>query len=414
MTLLAIGLDGFDTPEGGCTTHLASLLVLKLLHEGYTLLDYPWLIRLNPAVPWKTRGNGAVILLVEVDSRGEAEAVINTARKLAEDYDVEKGKATLIILEFGDVNELLEETLTRTLYVKALTSYVIVEEAATTLRKMRKRLRFTYGASRRSLIGALAALGGLRPGDDQSFELLAYRFPRFWATERRINPWTVILFDTVTGLLTFSNYDYEKAAPLIAPHGPDPVLYGLRGEDPSTLIKGLSIIDAGEPIAHWTIFRTNQGTDAHLVHALPCTLQPYTVTRVEGVVENIKFIKGGHALITLKTMCPNARTVTAAVYRETGRLHAFVRKVLEVHASIRVYGIVKPHGDRLTLNVEKIEVSNITENGIEYFVPRTNIVVPSARALHHLTKPFERYLASMLGATTVFRGPKPTTLVAGH
>ena len=53
-----------DSPKKGCTTYIAALLVEKLSQMGLTFVDYPHLIRLNPNVPWKTRGNGAVCIRV--------------------------------------------------------------------------------------------------------------------------------------------------------------------------------------------------------------------------------------------------------------------------------------------------------------------------------------------------------------
>ena len=66
--LVNVGLDDFDSPEGGCTTYVASLLVERLDREPWAeFLDYPRLVRLNPNVPFKTRGNGAVSLALEVE-----------------------------------------------------------------------------------------------------------------------------------------------------------------------------------------------------------------------------------------------------------------------------------------------------------------------------------------------------------
>jgi tRNA(Ile2)-agmatinylcytidine synthase len=61
-TILNIGFDDTDSPKGMCTTYLAYKLVGSLKKENITFLDYPRLIRFNPNIPWKTRGNGAVAL----------------------------------------------------------------------------------------------------------------------------------------------------------------------------------------------------------------------------------------------------------------------------------------------------------------------------------------------------------------
>src|SRR3990172_7712735 len=59
MTLV-LGVDDTDSLRGMCTTFLATELVRAL--SGWDLVGYPRLVRLNPNVPWKTRGNGAICL----------------------------------------------------------------------------------------------------------------------------------------------------------------------------------------------------------------------------------------------------------------------------------------------------------------------------------------------------------------
>jgi len=59
--ILHVGFDDTDSIEGSCTTYLAALLIEKI-HNDVVFLDYPRLIRNNPNVPWKTRGNGGIAL----------------------------------------------------------------------------------------------------------------------------------------------------------------------------------------------------------------------------------------------------------------------------------------------------------------------------------------------------------------
>ncbi len=59
--VLWIGLDDTDSLQGMCTTYLATELVSELTKD-YDLIGYPRLVRLNPNIPWKTRGNGAICL----------------------------------------------------------------------------------------------------------------------------------------------------------------------------------------------------------------------------------------------------------------------------------------------------------------------------------------------------------------
>src|SRR5213594_5139555 len=58
-----IGVDDTDTLHGMCTTFLLTEIVRDLT-EDLDLIGYPRLVRLNPNIPWKTRGNGAVCIRV--------------------------------------------------------------------------------------------------------------------------------------------------------------------------------------------------------------------------------------------------------------------------------------------------------------------------------------------------------------
>ena len=53
----------------------------KLADEKYQIIGHPRLVRLNPNIPWKTRGNGAVSIKIEKGDlkkiRGMIEEIIN-------------------------------------------------------------------------------------------------------------------------------------------------------------------------------------------------------------------------------------------------------------------------------------------------------------------------------------------------
>src|SRR5436309_682270 len=67
--VLWIGVDDTDSLRGMCTTFLAAELVRDLTRD-FDLVGYPRLVRLNPNIPWKTRGNAAVCLRIG-SGRGE-------------------------------------------------------------------------------------------------------------------------------------------------------------------------------------------------------------------------------------------------------------------------------------------------------------------------------------------------------
>ena len=87
MTLTAVhlGMDDIDSPRGGCTTHFASLLVEELTELGAKWLDYPNLIRLNPNIPYRTRGNGAIALRFEIDA-ADVDQILPKSSLLLKEY----------------------------------------------------------------------------------------------------------------------------------------------------------------------------------------------------------------------------------------------------------------------------------------------------------------------------------------
>ena len=88
-----IGLDDTDSTKGGCTTYLAAVLIEKLEKFNVQFIDYPALIRLNPNVPWKTRGNGALCIRFRYDIEFENQ-ITDTAMELWETYSSIKEKGT--------------------------------------------------------------------------------------------------------------------------------------------------------------------------------------------------------------------------------------------------------------------------------------------------------------------------------
>ena len=91
--VMHIGLDDTDSKKGGCTTYLAALLIEELGKFKVKFTDYPNLVRLNPNVPWKTRGNGALCLRFRYDETFE-EQIKESASNLWEENSAieEKGR----------------------------------------------------------------------------------------------------------------------------------------------------------------------------------------------------------------------------------------------------------------------------------------------------------------------------------
>lgn len=304
---LHIGMDDTDSARGMCTTFLAYLVAGGLRDRGAAFLDYPRLVRLNPNIPWKTRGNGAVSMSIET---GDPDGAKRFVREMVREHsDVRHGaNPGAVFLEGGSAAAKL-----RRFSEEALRGVVRLRDA----RKMAEGLgaqTFHLGTGR-GVIGALAAIGyGFV---DSTVELITYRRDGMVGNRRDISAESVRVMQEETHPHTFSSYDESTGKVLMAPRGPDPVFYGLRGEDPRVLHRASGMLSHSERLRGHLIFRTNQGTGDHLRYAIdPATFEPHTSGMLRGVVSGAPgVVPGGHARFT---MVSGGRTIQCWAYRPTG------------------------------------------------------------------------------------------------
>jgi tRNA(Ile2)-agmatinylcytidine synthase len=347
--VLHIGFDDTDSPRKGCTTYVAALLVELLMKLGASFIDYPNLIRLNPNVPWKTRGNGALYLRIKVDAKKldkVKEVVIKTLEKHS-DFSA-SGTDPGVVFYTGNVTPDVSAFSKR-----ALQDIVKMSEALKIIKtNSAEAIGFKKG---RGIIGALAAIGNRLLGD-HTYELITYRRLENRATPRKLDSASVAKMDQQTKPLTFNNIDPENGRIIITPRGPDPILYGVRGEAPEILEKARRILKAGEEIERWVIFRTNHGTDAHLKPVKMINqIRPYCPTISRGIVAKMPWmIPGRHVFFTLKDV---SGQVDCAAYEPTGKFRNVVRQLVQGDL-VEVYGGVRPAtpAHPQTINLEKIRV----------------------------------------------------------
>ena len=347
-----LGIDDTDSLAGGCTTRIAVDLVRTLDSKGAAFLDHPNLIRLNPNVPWKTRGNGAVCLRIE--SELSAEEVLELAAEEIErssrlgDPGTDPGIVVLADTVPSDIAEFSIEALTR----------VVTPDEALSAISNAGAEGLSYG-SPQGIIGALAAIG-TRLDDDYTYELIAYRSKGYIGKPRLVDADSVLRMNEEMGEATFNNVDPETGRILITPRGPDPILCGVRGEGPESVRKAFLMLRFREPIEAWMIFRTNQGTDAHLMRRYRISeLQDHSAVVVDGQVgEKPRTICGGHVIFLLDD---KTGSVNCAAYEPTGRFREVVRN-LEPGDRVRAYGGMRAAGKEIprTLNLEKLEILELT------------------------------------------------------
>ena len=343
-----LGIDDTDSHLGGCTTKIATDLVMSLVKKGVAFTDYPNLIRLNPNVPWKTRGNAAICLRMEthLDGNSILESTLRIVERASNLKEPDTDPAVVIIE--GEVpNRVIhfsEDALTR-LMDPAEAMSIVKDVGGTAI---------AYKTSR-GIVGALAAIGAMLTSD-HTYELISYRSKAFFGTPRLVDKDQVLEMDRQTWGLTYNNVDPETGRLLLTPHGPDPILCGIRGESPHVVRNAFEMLRIREPVDAWMIFRSNQGTDAHLVRKLVVSqLEDNCTAVVKGRVgEKPHTIRGGHVIFRLDD---ETGSVHCAAYEPTGRFREIVR-MLEPQDEVRAFGGVRPAGKATprTLNLEKLEI----------------------------------------------------------
>ena len=380
-----IGLDDTDSKSGGCTTYLVNSLLEEF--QDFSLVGYPYLVRLNPNIPWKTRGNGAVCIQLKPnkmkgskqdnqisteklnDCMARIERIINSDAKLKDDNT----NPGLVITT---------QRLPIDLYWSAVRVVVDLDGVKKRLNKLGVRYRgFKKG---RGIIGASAAISWASNVNanstinqtinsaqlDYTYELITYRTPSNWGTPRKISVEAVIELD-VKFPSTFNNYDQETGHIAITPNSPCPVLFGVRGESVDELREVLGFLENGsEPVDKWLLFQTNQGTDDHLIPTKISSIQPFTSVITSGlVVQPPETISGGHVFFDLTNSSPDIedQRITCAAYEPTKGFRKLVRALLPGD-NVQVYGGVR--AEPLTINIEKIKLIRLVEKQIKRHNPR--------------------------------------------
>lgn len=350
METLHVGFDDTDSPRGGCTTYIAALLVETLETLGVVFIDYPNLIRLNPNVPWKTRGNGALCLRIRCRKHmipTVFEAVADTVEDNA-DLSFKDTDPGIVFFHGGRVPRQIR------IFAKSAIQGVVTLDQALALVKQFKAEALGFGTGY-GIVGALAAIGETLE-EDHTYEAIAYRTPPNRGRKRQVDTESIMQMDLRTAPLTFNNLDPQRRRILITPRGPDPILYGVRGETPEAVIHAHSMIRALEPVERWVVFRTNQGTDSHLRRVKAISqIQPYHPVAVRGQVASPpKLIPRRHRVFSIADATGK---VDCAAYEPTGALRKIASQLI-VGDEVQVCGGVRPRTEShpLTVNLEKLEV----------------------------------------------------------
>jgi len=368
---MIIGIDDTDSRAGMCTTYLCAVLVDELNQRGYGDVSTPRLVRLNPCIPFKTRGNGAVSFEIRIAKGKEEEVkelVKARVRELSELHEEDTNPGVVFINDsalramFGGGSDEKNEYMLKlkTFYETAVRDVLVIEDAYALI----SELHFDYFGlkNERGLIGALAAASflvvqKLEPTFyDFTYELMAYREKERWGTTRFIDDGSVWKADAATYPFTWDTVDLGNKKLVLAPHSPCPVLFGIRGASVDVLYKAYKLIQA-EPAEREMVFITNQGTDFHLITSEEAkgTLHDYHSYILEGMVDSEpRTIEGGHVVFALSLSEQILGRIECIAYEPTKGFRDYIRK-LRVGDEVTVYGSFK----KRTINLEKIALRKL-------------------------------------------------------
>ena len=339
-----VGIDDTDSASGMCTTYLAYYITSSA--KSFSVKAYPRLVRLNPNIPFKTRGNASVCLDIDTENPSKAfSEICNYVKKLS---DVSHGANSGVVFAKKETRNKIFAKV----YQHALTG-VVNHRRVKRILEENNVPHYTLGNGM-GLVGASAAIGF--DMKDYTFELIAYRMKENWGKPRIIDPKSVVEMDLATFPQTFNNFDYEKERVLIAPHGPDPVLFGIRADNPEILLKAFNLIRTEEQPDGYLIYLSNQHTDAHLCKKIE--EKSFSSGWVEGIVKSVKRIRGGHIMVELHGV-----GFPLAVYSPTGDLARVASRLMKGDRIKAYGGMRKPSKNhKMTLNIEKIEVISVERN----------------------------------------------------
>ena len=416
-TILHIGIDDTDSPKGMCTTFLSYQIVKFLEKQEIEFVDFPSLIRFNPNIPWKTRGNGAVRLTIRTKN---PKKIKNKITQFVASYSDTKNGANPGLVFFQ--NKKIPASFHK---FSKLALWKLISRKQAKQFVSENNIESFYLGNGQGLVGAISAIG--YEFFDHTFELLCYRKKSQFGKKRGISRDSVKKMQSITFPETFSSYDSENDRVLITPHGPDPVFYGVRGETIKSVVRASTIVNSDEKLDGYMVFKSNQGTGDHLNNELQVDdLKPFTSGFLVGeVCTKPATEQGGHVFFSIQV---KDRKIRCAVYKPTKitqtaqnlipgdkiRLGGGVRKASKKHRRVlnveflHVLQLTKNHllvnptcrkcnkrmkskGSKQGFQCTKCGNNSFSKTTLE--IPRKiqcKLYLPSVSAHRHLTRPYQR------------------------
>ncbi len=369
-TILHIGIDDTDSPKGMCTTFLSYKIVKFLEKQKAEFVDYPSLIRFNPNIPWKTRGNGAVRLTIKTRNPNKIKKEII---QFITNYSDTKNGANPGLVFFQ--NQSIPQSFHK---FSRLALWKLISRKTAKDFISNNKIDSFYLGNGQGLVGAIGAIG--YKFSDHTFELLCYRKKSQFG-KKRVK--SVVLASTM--------------------------------------------VDTDEELDGYMVFKSNQGTADHLKNELQANdLRPYTSGFLVGKVCSKPVTEqGGHVFFSIQV---GDKKIRCGVYKQTKitktaqdlipgdkiRLGGGIRKASKNYErvlNVEFLDVIKLEKNILLTNptcktCNKKMKSKGNRQGFECFrcgnksfskssleIPRKiqrKLYLPAISAHRHLTRPYQR------------------------
>ncbi|MHB1708426.1 MAG: TiaS agmantine-binding domain-containing protein [Thermoplasmataceae archaeon] len=361
-----LAFDDTDSRKGMCTTYLMAKFLQK---TGFAVKGFPRLVRLNPNISYKTRGNGALCVQLGIHGSGTRTVIGSFNGNPIYSYEfveeipdscVLMKEAVALVQEYAELNEestnpgvvVMDAPLHSDFYSKALSEEITIEEAE---RKLRGAgANFVKLKNGRGIIGSAAAISW--PMNSVTYECIAYRYPRGEPISHKRKIEIAEYANTFPG--TFNSIDRGNDYAAIFPKERTPVIYGIRSRFHEGLLNFSSELDQAFGILPESkiLYVTNQGTDDHIA-ADPQSIRELGSYSVEGIImENPEVIQGGHYFSTLLY---NGSGIRIAAFEPT-------KSFRRIFSSLRTGDRVRVYGSYVngSLHVEKMQVLDLSREFI--------------------------------------------------
>ena len=348
-SMTVVGLDDTDSRAGMCTTYVAAQVAERLRERG-DRIERLLLIRCNPAVEHKTRGNAALAIHTDADP----ETVLDVTREIVDKFAETDGSNTNpgVVIADHDPAEASDEVAA--FAREAVIGHHAIEDALELVDE--HGYRHTGWGNARGTIGALAAVGAWTAFEEWTYEHIAYREQRRWGTPREIDFDSVFEAAEAAYPTAWDTVDRGEGEAVCVPNTPGPVLYGIRGDDAEVVREVASEIES-EPAASSVLFVTNQGTDVHLRDGTIGAARGGYAYRVPGtVVEEPETRQGGHVFFAI---ADEESEIRCAAFEPTKRFRDRVR-ALRAGDRITACGEVADG----TLKLEKFAVRELDRTAL--------------------------------------------------